>query len=165
MSILKNGPFKYDIFEYEKLDFDEVYQHFLKTARKCPAHSKAISSRNFVAIGIKTCQIMFPGRFNNILKPGEHYISLNPDFSNLVDVLEKLRDKEIWSNIVEQAYQLVMDSHTYPHRARPTCDIVHIFVKAWWLVSWGAMNVDAYGRKRQKSLGRPPRQVDRFLKV
>ncbi len=120
---MKKGPIKYGVFEDEKLDFDDIYQRFFKTAQKCPVYSKGISSRNFDAIGTRTCQIMFPGRYNDILTADEHYISLEPDFSNISEVVEKLKDKSQWQEIVDQAHQLVMENHTYAHRARQTSDI------------------------------------------
>ncbi len=124
MSLLKKGPIKYGVFEDEKLDFDAVYERFFKTAPRCPAYSKAISSRNFDAIGTRTCQIMFPGRFNDILVADKHYIPLEPDFSNINEVVEKLRDKNLWQAIVEEAHDMVMENHTYKHRVSQTFELV-----------------------------------------
>jgi len=124
LSLLKIGPVKYGVFEDEKLDFDDVYERFFKYAKKCPTYSKAISSRNFDAIGTKTCQIAFPGRFSDILQADEHYISLNRDFSNISEVAEKLRDEKYWKTIVDSAYDLVISNHTYAHRTRQIYDIV-----------------------------------------
>ncbi|MCF6199796.1 MAG: glycosyltransferase [Hyphomicrobiaceae bacterium] len=130
MTLLKKGPIKYGVFEDEKLDFDEVYERFFKTAPRCPAYSKAISSRNFDAIGTRTCQIMFPGRFNDILIADKHYIPLEPDFSNIVEVVEKLHDKNLWQAIVEEAHGMVMESHTYEQRARQTAKVVEAVVSS-----------------------------------
>ena len=124
IAMMKKGPIKYGVFEDEKLDFDEVYQRFFINAPKCPVYSKAISSRNFDAIGTHTCQIAFEGRYSDILVAGEHYISLNKDFSNIEEVIEKLRDEKIWQEIVDNAYALVIDKHTYAHRAKQTFEIV-----------------------------------------
>ena len=120
MTLLKKGPVKYGVFEDEKLDFDTVFEAFFKNQPKCPVYSKAISSRNFDAIGTKTCQVMFPGRFNDILVADKHYIALKSDFSNIADVLEKLRDEEVWQTICDEAWHLVIDHHTYQHRAQQT---------------------------------------------
>jgi len=128
MSILKKGPIKYGVFEDEKLDFDEVYERFFKTAKRCPAYSKAISSRNFDAIGTKTVQIMFKGRYNDILEADKHYIALEKDFSNIDEVIEKLSDETIWNSLVNEAYNMVMQNHTYEHRAKQTYEIVVAFI-------------------------------------
>ena len=124
MELVKRGPIKYGVFEDEKLDFDEVYERFFKGAEKCPAYSKAISSRNFDAIGTRTCQIMFPGRFSDILIADKHYIPLEPDFSNINEALEKLGDESLWRAMVDDAHELAMDRHTYAHRAQQTYDIL-----------------------------------------
>ena len=83
-----------------------------------------ISSRHFDAIGTKTCQIMFRGRFNDILKADQHYVALNQDFSNLEDALARFLDPTHRRTMVEEAYSHVMDAHTYDHRMRLLYDIL-----------------------------------------
>lgn len=124
MAMIKSGPIHYGVFEDEKLDFDDLYERFFKDAPKSRVYSKAISSRNFDAIGTHTCQIAFPGRYNDILVADKHYISLEPDFSNIDEVLEKLRDVSVWRTIVHDAYEMAIEHHTYAHRANQVFDIV-----------------------------------------
>ncbi len=124
MNVLKKGPVKYGVFEDEKLDYGEIYERFFKNTPRAPVYTKAISSRNFDAIGTRTCQIAFPGRYSDILEPNRHYIPLQPDFSNIDEVVEKLRDEKIWRRIVDEAYDLAMTSHTYRHRAQQVHDAV-----------------------------------------
>ena len=95
--------------------FKEVFKLFFLDYSN-PVSGKMISSRHFDAIGTKTCQIMFPGRFNDILKPDEHYISLNRDFSNIDEVLKRFRDDEYRENMVDRVREYVMDAHTHRHR-------------------------------------------------
>ncbi len=108
--------FQYYSDVYEQLDFDEIYNLFFKNTPQCPEYSKAISSRHFDAIGTKTCQIMLHGRYNDILRADEHYISLNHDHSNLDDVIRRFNDQELRTKIVEQTYEYIMSQHTYDHR-------------------------------------------------
>ena len=77
---------------------------------------KVISSRHYDAIGTKTRQIMFPGRFNDILRADEHYISLGRDFKNIDDVLGRFCDLDYRRNMVDITYEYVMDQHTHQHR-------------------------------------------------
>jgi spore maturation protein CgeB len=56
------------------------------------------------------------GRYNDILKADEHYISLASDYSNLDDVLDRFGDVNYRSNIAKNAHQYVMAYHTYDHR-------------------------------------------------
>ena len=101
----------------------EIHERFFKNAAKPPIYSKCISSRHFDAIGTQTCQIMFPGRFNDILRPEEHYIPLKSDFSDVDEALRKFRDTSLRQAIVRRSYEYVMDQHTYRHRVR---DIVRL---------------------------------------
>lgn len=107
---------------YYSADFKEIYELFFKDYKN-PLNGKAISSRHFDAIGTKTCQIMFPGRFNDILIANEHYISLNRDYSNIDDVLRRFRDVTYRNKMVDGTYEYVMDSHTYRNRIQ---DIVNL---------------------------------------
>ena len=101
----------------------EIYNLFFKNYSS-PVSGKCISSRHFDAIGTKTCQIMFPGRFNDILKPDEHYLSLNRDFSNLDNVLERFNDVSYSRKMVNETYEYVIDSHTHNHRIKKLLNLI-----------------------------------------
>jgi hypothetical protein len=79
---------------------------------------KAVSSRHFEALGTKTVQIMFPGRFNDILRAGEHYLPLERDFGNLGEVCAAVRDETLLTRLSDSAYEFAVGAHTYTHRAR-----------------------------------------------
>ncbi|MDH3559141.1 MAG: glycosyltransferase, partial [Deltaproteobacteria bacterium] len=102
---------------YPKATFEEVYDIFFKDYSN-PVNGKAISSRHFEPIGTKTCQILLEGRYNDILEPDVHYISLKRDYSNVEGVMERFRDKDLVRKITDEAYEYTMDSHTYEHRVR-----------------------------------------------
>lgn len=114
--VLRRGPVRYEALSAEALDFAEIRRRFFAGRAKAPAYGKAISSRHFDAIGCKTLQIMFPGRFNDILRAGEHYVPLAPDFSNVAEVLDQLCSPAARREIVDRAYEHVMAGHTYRHR-------------------------------------------------
>jgi len=79
---------------------------------------KVVSSRHFEALGTKTVQIMFRGRFNDILRAGEHYLALERDFGNLGEVCEAVRDDALLTRLSDTAYEFAVGGHTYAHRAR-----------------------------------------------
>lgn len=110
---------------YDDSFYNEIYENFFKHKEKNKIYAKAISSRHFDAIGTKTVQILFEGRYNDILKPDEHYISLKKDFSNIEGVMERFRDKNFLKNTVDGAYEYVINNHTYRHRL----DLIYIKVK------------------------------------
>jgi hypothetical protein len=103
--------------QHPKTTFEEVYDRFFKDYAN-PVNGKAISSRHFEPIGTRTCQILLEGRYNDILEPDVHYISLKRDYSNIDDVLERFRDKDLVRKITDEAYKYTMDCHTYEHRVR-----------------------------------------------
>jgi hypothetical protein len=79
---------------------------------------KCISSRHFEAIGTETCQILFPGRYNDLLEPDRHYLRLEPDFANVDEVLAKFRDQSFRVNLVRGAREWALEGQTYAHRVR-----------------------------------------------
>jgi len=56
------------------------------------------------------------GRYNDILKAGEHYIPLDPDLSNASEAIELFSDPAERRRIADSTYDLVHDGHTYRHR-------------------------------------------------
>lgn len=108
------------IVEVENADQDVnflyIYEKFFSSTSKCPVYSKAISSRHFDAIGTKTLHIMYPGRYNDILTPQEHYFPLKKDLSNIEELLDLIRNPIAVQKIVDQAYDHVITHHTHKHR-------------------------------------------------
>ena len=116
--------FRYETVINEAQSYSDVDARFFKDKPRPAVYGKCISSRHFDAIGTKTCQIMFRGRFNDILKADQHYVALNQDFSNLEDALARFLDSTHRRTMVEEAYSHVMDAHTYDHRMRLLYDIL-----------------------------------------
>jgi spore maturation protein CgeB len=116
--------FRYETVINEAQSYSDVDARFFKDKPRPAVYGKCISSRHFDAIGTKTCQIMFRGRFNDILKADQHYVALNQDFSNLEDALARFLDSTYRRTMVEEAYSHVMDAHTYDHRMRLLYDIL-----------------------------------------
>lgn len=95
--------------------FEDVFEVFFKNYKN-PVSGKCISPRHFDAIGTKTCQILLEGRYNDILKPNEHYIELKKDYSNLEEVMEKMRDYPLVKQMIDKTYEYVLGNHTHRHR-------------------------------------------------
>ncbi|MBM4442462.1 MAG: glycosyltransferase family 1 protein [Candidatus Rokubacteria bacterium] len=101
--------------EHPGATFEEVQRLFFKDFRN-PVNARCISSRHFDAIGTRTCQLMFPGRYNDILKADVHYIAVERDFSNVRDAVARFRDEAYRRRMVEDTYSYVRDAHTLRHR-------------------------------------------------
>ena len=77
----------------------------------CELHT--IASRHFEAIQAGTCQLLIEGEYRGVLKPGIHYISVNKDFSNVDEILDKAQDLDYLQKIADQAYQDIILSNKY----------------------------------------------------
>lgn len=114
--LLRRGPIRHEALTAEDVDFAEIHARFFAGRPHAPVYAKCISSRHLDAVGTRTVQIMFPGRYNDILQADRHYIALNPDFSNIDACLARFRDPAERERIAEAAHAHVMAGHTYPHR-------------------------------------------------
>ena len=114
------GPLKNKIINSYNIEqefkFTDIYERFFLNTPKCPAYSKCISSRHFDAIGTKTLHIMYPGRYNDILIPGEHYFELKKDHSNFDELLKIINNPKALQEITNRTYDYVMKKHTYKDR-------------------------------------------------
>jgi hypothetical protein len=80
-------------------------------------HLFATSPRHLEACSTKTCQVLVEGQYDGILFPGQHYIELKRDLSNLDEVLETIKRDELRDEIVERAYRDVVASGRYSYRS------------------------------------------------
>lgn len=100
----------------EDVEFEEIRSLFFNEHNKCPLYSKAISSRHFDSIGTQTLNIMFPGRYNDILTPYKHYFPLQKDFSNVDDLMSLLKEESEIEKIIREAHTFVRENHTHHER-------------------------------------------------
>lgn len=77
----------------------------------------AISPRVFEAAALRTALIMFPGEYSGVIKPWEHYIPLQKDFSNMDHVVAKLRDMPFLRAMTERTYRDLVASGHYSQQA------------------------------------------------
>jgi hypothetical protein len=122
--VMSSGPLRHEALVSEQLDYREIFEKFFAGRTHSVPTGKCISSRHFDAAGTKTCQIMFRGRFNDILNADEHYLALDSDFSNIDDVLARFRDPTQRQRIADAAFDLVVSKHTYAHRMQTVCDVL-----------------------------------------
>jgi hypothetical protein len=116
--VLRSGLVRHEALVNERISYQDIFELFFAGRLRPAIHGKCISSRHFDAIGTRTCQIMFRGRFNDILEADKHYIALADDFSNIGDVLARFRDTRYRTDITAKAYEHILDGHTYAHRMR-----------------------------------------------
>lgn len=64
-----------------------------------------ISPRCFEAAALRTLMVMYPGDYGGILKRGRHYVALEPDHSNIEEVVAIIRDPAKAKPIIDCAYE------------------------------------------------------------
>lgn len=75
----------------------------------------AISPRHFEAVLTNTCQLLVNGHYDGVLLPDRHYISLNRDFSNIEEALDKTLDHLLTAKLRRQAYDDIVKSGRYSY--------------------------------------------------
>jgi hypothetical protein len=94
--------------------FEEVEAHCFPGADGRLSYF-AISPRHLEACATRTAQVLIEGEYNGILRPGEHYIPLRRDFSNLAEVLDLVEDDGERARLTDAAYQDVVASGKYTY--------------------------------------------------
>jgi hypothetical protein len=75
-----------------------------------------ISPRVFEAAALRTPMILLTGRYSGLIQPGEHYVELRKDFSNVEDVLRQIEDVPALRAMAERAHQHLIASGAYGYR-------------------------------------------------
>lgn len=68
----------------------------------------AISPRNIEAILAETIQIATPGKYSGILFKNEHFIHLEEDCSNIIEIIELMKDSQFLKSIAENAKSAIL---------------------------------------------------------
>jgi len=114
----KDGSIQKNVFEYRtkhpSADFKEVEKACFKGLDGKFSYSM-ITPRHFEACMTKTCQILLEGNYNEILKPGIHYVELKKNFSNLDDALSIVKKDKVREKIASRAYKDIVESKKYTY--------------------------------------------------
>src|SRR5207302_8425668 len=76
-----------------------------------------VSPRVFEAAALGTALVMFPGEYSGVVSPEKHYIVLEKDFSNMDDIVDKLRDDKLVSAMTARARHDLIESGRWGYRA------------------------------------------------
>ncbi len=74
-----------------------------------------ISPRVFEAAALRTPMILLTGRYSGLIQPGEHYVELKKDFSNVDEVLREIEDIPALEAMADRAYKRLIASGTYSY--------------------------------------------------
>lgn len=96
---------------------DEVIYEALVRPIEIEGLINQVSPRIFEAIAARTVLVLFEGSYSGIVKPGEHFIALKKDGSNLMDVIRLLRNDSYVDAMAERAWRDVILSEKYSYRS------------------------------------------------
>jgi glycosyltransferase involved in cell wall biosynthesis len=88
-------------------EYAESYLKFLSDIEGNVKYNQ-ISPRHFEAIATRTLQILYPGEYSSIIKPGLHYLSLSRDYRNIDEVLSCVLDDSRRVEITSRAYEEIL---------------------------------------------------------
>ena len=94
-------------------NFEDVPDKFLKSDGKLEI--QVISPRCFEAVALGTVLVLYPGEYSGILKKEKHYISLEKDFSNINEVVERIKDGEGLQKMADFAREDLVKSGNYSY--------------------------------------------------
>lgn len=77
----------------------------------------ALSPRHLEACMTRTVQVLIEGEYNGVLRANDHYIPLRADFSNLDEVIERMRSEPARLAMAERAFLDVVASGRYSYRS------------------------------------------------
>lgn len=113
-----DGSIKKEHEEYLKKGGDEnkLYQNVYEKHEDNLNYSM-IPPRVFEAAAFRCLQVLYPGYYSGVIKPGIHYFELKEDHSNLDDLLKLLETQEKVNWIIDNAYHDLILSKRYSYAA------------------------------------------------
>jgi hypothetical protein len=105
-----------DLLRNPRATFEEIRgRHF--PGRDGEVIMNQISPKLFEAIACRTALVLFEGTYSGVVQPNVHFIPLKKDFSNVDEVLAKVKDAEFLKKMTQRAYDDVVASGRYSYRA------------------------------------------------
>lgn len=94
------------------------YEEFLPVvaARDGEIDMGQISPRVFECAMMRTPMVLYRGRYSDAIRPDEHYIALEKDFSNIDEVLARLGDLAALEAMTDRAYAHLVASGAFNYR-------------------------------------------------
>ena len=77
---------------------------------------RTISPRHFEAAAMRSCQILFEGRYSGAMDPMTHYIPLRKDFADFDLAIERFKDPALRARIAANAHRDLIASGRYGYR-------------------------------------------------
>ena len=101
-------------FRNSEMDMDELNRVFKERGGR-RGDFGAISPRIFEAAALGVCQILFEANYVGTLEPWKHYIPLDKDLSNAIEVLRFMEDVDRCAEIAEQCKAALITSGLFSY--------------------------------------------------
>jgi hypothetical protein len=101
--------------DHPQTPFTEVHERFFHG--KPAISGRALSGRVVEAAGMRSAQVLLAGEYGGYFQAGEHYIALQPDFSNLDEALALFSDPGERARVANNAYEVAVGELTYDRLA------------------------------------------------
>ena len=75
-----------------------------------------VSPRVFEAAALRATMVHYEGHYGGILIPDRHYIALKRDYSNVADVLDRIRDIGFTRQVADNAHEDLIATGRYSYR-------------------------------------------------
>ena len=108
----------YERFQLKQPDrsFEAAYGELLEGYDGRGIYYRTVSPRVFEAAAVRTCQIMYEGKYSGILEPMVHYIPLKKDFSNFEEVMKLYEDQGVRRELTENCHRDLIASEAFSYR-------------------------------------------------
>lgn len=104
------------VSEHPDATFHEVQEKFLQPYEGL-IRLNQISPRCFEAAALRTVLVLFEGEYSGILQPWRHFIPLEKDFSNLKEVIARIKDDDFLQEMADRTYDEVANNPRYSYKA------------------------------------------------
>jgi hypothetical protein len=92
-----------------------------------------VSARIFEAAASKTALALLRGSYSGVLEPEEHYVPVEPDYSNVDQVLSRILDLDAMQVMADRTYDHVVNNqiHRYASMVARLDDLIDELMKRW----------------------------------
>ena len=97
------------------ITFEEISEKIL-APHEGRVQMNQISPKIFEAIRLRTALVLFEGSYSNAVLPNKHYIPLKKDFSNIDEVICKLKDDAFLQELTDRAYADIVASGKFSYK-------------------------------------------------
>lgn len=100
--------------KHPEADFARIYDEIL-FQYDGKVTMNQISPKIYEAVICKTALVLFEGEYSGVIKPHDHFIPLKKDFSNIEDVVKKIKDDQYIQALTDRAFDDIILSGKYSY--------------------------------------------------